>query len=58
MYLFDFKEHDDCKSFTHQSRLFEKLDNGSNIIGGFVTSTQKFHLFIYDPIKKLKNHEI
>lgn len=58
MYLYDFKEHDDCKSFTHKSRLFEILENGKYVIGGFAPSTQKFHLFIYDPIKKLKTHEL
>jgi hypothetical protein len=54
----DFKEHDDCKSFTHKSRLFEILENGKYLIGGFLTGTQKFHLFIYDPIRKLKTHKL
>ncbi len=57
MYLFDCKKHDDCKSFTNKSRLFEILENGKYLIGGFLTGTQKSHLFIYDPIKKLKTHE-
>jgi hypothetical protein len=44
--------------FTLPSRLFEVLDNGMYVIGGFVTHTKQFHLFIYDPIKKVKTREI
>ena len=43
---------------TIPSRLFEILNNGTYVIGGYVTSTQKFHLIIYDPIKKTIIHEL
>jgi len=58
LFLFNFKDHEGSKSFTHPSRLFEAMDNGTYVVGGFVTKTQKFHLFIYDPIKKKINHEL
>jgi hypothetical protein len=58
LYVFNFKELEISKSFTYPSRLFEIQDNGTYVVGGFVTSTQKFHLLIYDPIKKLKTHEV
>jgi hypothetical protein len=58
MYLFNFNDHEDSKSFTHPSRLFEMLDNGTYVVGGFVSKTQKFHLFIYDPIMKTKSREV
>ena len=47
MYLFNFKDHEDSKSFIHPSKLFEILDNGTYLIGGFVSKTHLFiHLFI------------
>ena len=58
MYVFNFKELEISKSFTYPSRLFEIQDNGTYVVGGFVTSTQKFHLIIYDPIKKTIIHEL
>jgi len=45
-------------SFSLPSRIFEIMDNGNYVVGGYVTSTQKSHLFIYDPIKKTKNREV
>jgi hypothetical protein len=56
--VFNFKELEISKSFTHPSRLFEIQDNGTYLVGGFVTKTQKFHLIIYDPIKKTKSREV
>jgi len=58
LYVFNFKELEISKSFTYPSRLFEILDNGTYVVGGFVTKTQKFHLIIYDPIKKTKSREV
>ena len=36
MYLFNFKDHEDSKSFTQPSRLFKILDNGTYVVGGFI----------------------
>jgi hypothetical protein len=58
LFRFDFKELEISKSFTYQSRLFEILDNGNYVIGGFVTGTQKSHVLIYDPIRKEIIHEL
>ena len=51
---FDFTELDDFKSFTHSSRLFEILDNGTYVVGGFVKSTKKFHLITLHMIQLRK----
>ncbi len=57
--IFQFKEvESNDQKFTLPSRLFEILDNGSYVVGGYVSKTKNFHLFIYDPIKKLKKNEI
>ena len=40
-FVFNFKEFDITNSFTHPSRLFEILDNGTYVVGGFVTKTIK-----------------
>ncbi len=58
LFRFDFKELEISKSFTYQSRLFEILDNGNYVIGGFVTGTHKSHVLIYDPIRKEIIHEL
>jgi len=57
--IFNFKEvefYDEI--FTFPSRKFHLLDNGTYVIGGFVTSTQKSHLILYDPIKKVINRSL
>jgi hypothetical protein len=46
LFVFNFKEFDITNSFTHPSRLFEIQDNGTYLVSGFVTKTQKFHLMI------------
>jgi hypothetical protein len=57
--IFKFKEIETSQmTLTLPSRLFEILDNGTFVIGGFVTSTKLFHLFIFDPIKKIKKNEL
>jgi hypothetical protein len=55
LHLFKFKELEIFDSFTIPSRIFEILENGTYVVGGFVTSTRKSHLFIYDPIMKTKS---
>jgi len=57
--IFKFKEVEfNNQTFTLPSRIFEILESGNYLVGGFVASTQKSHLFIYDPIKKRKTHEV
>ena len=59
MNIFKFKEVEcNNQTFTLSIRIFEITDNGNYVVGGYVTSTQKSHLFVYDPIKKTKNHEV
>jgi len=58
LHLFKFKELEIFDSFTIPSRIFEILENGTYVVGGFVTSTRKSHLFIYDPIMKTKSREL
>jgi len=56
--IFKFKEVErNNQTFTLPSRQFHLLDNGTYVVGGYVTSTQKSHLIIYDPIKKRKTRE-
>ncbi len=45
-------------TFTYPSRLFEVMDNGTYVAGGYLTSSKKFHLFTYDPIKKTKKQQL
>jgi hypothetical protein len=57
--IFNFKEVErNNQTFTFHSRQFHLLDNGTYAVGGYVTTTQKSHLIIYDPIKKRKTHEV
>jgi hypothetical protein len=56
--IFKFSEvESNSHKFTSKSRLFEILDNGTYVVGGYVLKTRKFHLFIYDPIGKMKKNE-
>jgi hypothetical protein len=43
---------------TIPSRLFEILNNGTYVIGGFCSNSQEFHLFIYDPITKSRKNKL
>ena len=57
--IFKFKEIEKKgKVFTGPSKIFEVLDNGMYVVGGYVTQTRKSHLLIYDPVKKVKIKEI
>jgi hypothetical protein len=58
MNIFKFSEvESNSHKFTSKSRLFEILDNGTYVVGGYVLKTKKFHLFMYDPVSKIKKNE-